>query len=189
MELFAEIKLETDEVHRKIMQGAWAKRLFAADYTLDEYLTLLRNFYCFYLPVETYLRPQLPTETLKSRCEKHTLLRDDLLFLNSLPLREERVCHRLPLVTNLPSALGVCYVLEGSTLGGQIITNQLKKSLSLGTKRGLSFFECYGPDTGPMWEDFKRQSSQIVTTDREREAMVNAAVQTFEVFSDWMEAA
>lgn len=49
-------------------------------------------------------------------------------------------------------ALGLLYVLEGSTLGGQVIRKQLlKQGRSLD---GVSFLDPYGADTGPRWKSF-----------------------------------
>ena len=49
-------------------------------------------------------------------------------------------------------AFGACYVLEGSTLGGRMISRLVQRdgALSLGT----GFLDPYGPETGPMWRSF-----------------------------------
>jgi heme oxygenase (biliverdin-IX-beta and delta-forming) len=49
-------------------------------------------------------------------------------------------------------ALGLLYVLEGSTLGGQVIRKRL---LSQGAGLdGVSFLDPYGAETGPRWKAF-----------------------------------
>lgn len=49
-------------------------------------------------------------------------------------------------------ALGLLYVLEGSTLGGHVIHRaQVSAGRSL---EGLGFFDPYGPRTGEMWRSF-----------------------------------
>ena len=55
---------------------------------------------------------------------------------------------------NEHEALGALYVIEGSTLGGNVIAKQLSKTEGFD---GISFhfFGCYQENTGPMWKSFK----------------------------------
>lgn len=60
--------------------------------------------------------------------------------------------HPDPGLTSDAQALGVFYVLEGSTLGGAVIEKQLKaRGESL---KGLSFLHPYGDQTGARWRAF-----------------------------------
>lgn len=54
-------------------------------------------------------------------------------------------------VLTVPQALGALYVLEGSTLGGQIIRRAVAPAL--GTK-ALAFFTGHGARTGALWSSF-----------------------------------
>lgn len=55
-------------------------------------------------------------------------------------------------VTSLAEALGFLYVLEGSSLGGRVITKGLiSRGASLA---GLSFLDPYGRDIGERWRSF-----------------------------------
>lgn len=96
----------------------------------------------------------------------------------------------LPLKTlllSLPSALGIIYVLEGATLGGQMMAKQLKISLGLNDREGLMFFNGYGFETAQMWSSFKVQTCDLVRTSKESDVMLEAALETFTALSDWME--
>ena len=61
--------------------------------------------------------------------------------------------HRTPpRLASRAEALGLLYVIEGSTLGGRIILKQLA---ALGIdRRGLDFLDPYGAETGRMWRQF-----------------------------------
>jgi heme oxygenase len=48
-------------------------------------------------------------------------------------------------------AIGCLYVLEGSTLGGQIILRHAEERLGLTAANGAGFFHGYGARTGEMW--------------------------------------
>lgn len=75
-------------------------------------------------------------------------IEEDLKTLGgtTIPSRER------PRVSSLGHALGLFYVLEGSSLGGRVIHRQLSdKHMNL---RGLSFFDPYGDQTGARWRAF-----------------------------------
>lgn len=55
-------------------------------------------------------------------------------------------------VTGRSEALGILYVLEGSTLGGRTILRSL--SAQGHDVHGLSFLDPYGAETGNRWRDF-----------------------------------
>jgi heme oxygenase len=51
----------------------------------------------------------------------------------------------------LYDAIGCLYVIEGSTLGGQIIFQRVRERLGASADGAASFFRGYGPETGGMW--------------------------------------
>lgn len=57
-----------------------------------------------------------------------------------------------PLPANRCEALGLCYVVEGSTLGGKVILRELAARGVCG--EDLSAFDPYGAETGRRWRDF-----------------------------------
>ncbi len=57
-------------------------------------------------------------------------------------------------------ALGALYVLEGSTLGGKIISKALRQMLDW-PLRGTSYFDPYGSRTGAMWASFQLELSGV----------------------------
>ena len=50
-----------------------------------------------------------------------------------------------------PQLLGALYVIEGSTLGGQVVSKHLR---GLPGVTRTSYFESYGADTGRNWQKF-----------------------------------
>jgi heme oxygenase len=60
----------------------------------------------------------------------------------------------LPEMNSLPGLLGTMYVMEGSTLGGQLIARHVEVALHLGDGQGSSYFRGHGSQTGPMWKEF-----------------------------------
>jgi heme oxygenase len=85
---------------------------------------------------------------------------------------------------SVSEAWGAAYVIEGSTLGGQVITRNLA-----GTKwlppGGLRTFHPYGHETGRMWNEFR---TRLVTASTSLDAplIVAGAVHTFSLLADWL---
>ncbi|MBB4806113.1 heme oxygenase [Chryseobacterium defluvii] len=57
-------------------------------------------------------------------------------------------------IDNEYEALGMLYVIEGSTLGGNVIAKQLSKTEGF-DEVTFHFFGCYQENTGSMWKNFK----------------------------------
>ncbi len=90
-----------------------------------------------------------------------------------------------PQLLSEASGLGAMYVMEGATLGGQIIARNLEASDSPVRAEGHMFFAGYGAESGRMWRAFldhiRWRSSHIIGSEA-----VAAAVRTFTAFRDWL---
>jgi heme oxygenase len=174
----------TADIHRLIEQRV---PIFREDFNLEDYTRLVEHFFGFWAPVEerlsklTVLRD--PELALESRF-KCSLLRADLLILGRDPAGV-RQCEELPALDTVPQGLGCLYVLEGSTLGAQIIARRLEEKLQLREGSGASFFNAYGALVGPRWTEFKRFISASVKPGDAGD-VVEAARQTFMCFYEWL---
>jgi len=54
-------------------------------------------------------------------------------------------------LSDASAAFGAVYVVEGATLGGQVISRQVIPALALSPDRGCRFFSGYGAETGERW--------------------------------------
>lgn len=70
--------------------------------------------------------------------------------------------------TDLAEALGMLYVLEGSTLGGQLILRTVARELGLDAEHGASYFHGHGARTGTMWKELKARADAWCGTDELR---------------------
>jgi heme oxygenase len=77
-------------------------------------------------------------------------------------------------------------VLEGATLGGQIIDRHLRQSLGIEPATGGAFFHGYGAQVGPMWNRFREVVTDFATSDERQRAIVQSAQATFRSFDDWL---
>jgi heme oxygenase len=77
-------------------------------------------------------------------------------------------------------ALGCCYVIEGATLGGQLIARHLKTVLQLDPANGAALFNGYGRATGAMWRSFCSVLNAEVRNPLSHRTAAAAACATFD---------
>lgn len=150
------------------------------------YIARLTQLYGFYAPLEdrlaargvfaaTFLGPE-------SRPQRKTpLLIADLSVLGAPAAAQLPLCTELPELAGAAEVLGCLYVLEGASLGGQVISRHLRKTLGIGPDSGGRFFQGYGAETGAHWRAF---SAALVTFAQQhgpgqQDCMVRSAIATF----------
>lgn len=181
--ILAKLKEATKEQHDDLENTVNVMdRLFS----LDDYKTLLTKFYRFYAAIE----PKVALNGLQDaefdfdKRRKTPLLEKDLHALGVLSDVKEktRLWENLPSLDTQAKAFGSLYVMEGATLGGQVITRHLKLELGLTPENGGAFFNSYGSNVGPMWKSFGAALTAFARSCETDEEIVDAARQTFDSF-------
>ena len=95
------------------------------------------------------------------------------------------LCLERPRPRTRAEAFGVLYVVEGATLGGQVLSRHLEETLGLGSANGARFFHGYGSRTGAMWQAFRKALLACPFARGEEDAMVRAAIDTFRALREW----
>lgn len=88
---------------------------------------------------------------LHRRSRRHFLRQD----LRALGIASTAPHGPMPGLGSAAAAWGSVYVIEGSALGGQVITRTLADA-GLTPERGAAYFHGWGADTGRMWHDARR---------------------------------
>jgi len=154
--------------------------------SLDAYKTHLWKTWMFYRPLESGLAALDWTAVgidFVSR-RKTPLLEEDMRFLGVPHSPTEDRKQPLDRM-NHDFAPGCLYVLEGATLGGQVISRHLAK-LGIGPETGGRFFNGYGAKTGRMWKSFQASATAYCVADDQISQAVNGAKSTFEKFRESM---
>lgn len=157
--------------------------------SLEQYQAVLQRLYGFYQPMEDRLNVLAWSEPVfdPGARQKTPLLVRDLQALNpSLDWAALPVCGNLPEAGCPARGLGCAYVMEGATLGGQIIARHVERTLNLGPDRGTAFFHSYGSDVGPRWRAFQQALLAYLTTPARQDAAIRAARETFQAFERWV---
>lgn len=154
---------------------------FADTFDLAAYRRLIEAYYGFHAPLEALLADHQAPER-----NKVPALTRDLLALSLSPeqIDDLPLCHALPPVNDTASALGVMYVLEGSTLGGQVLRRAMAERLGIDAERGGAYLDVYGSATGRNWRSFLERLAQAPTASHA--TAVASAVATFEGFGQWL---
>jgi heme oxygenase len=187
--ILADLKERTKTLH------AQTELAFALDQRLatrDSYVALLSRMLGFYAPLE----PRMPDAVgarelgfdLQER-EKTSLLRADLSALGLSPAEIAAIpnCSRLPQIPRVANLFGCLYVLEGSTLGGQIIRREVHRRLGFTADNGCAFFAGYHDKTAEAWREFGEALTRYsVGHPQEQEQIVGTAAETFQRFEEWV---
>lgn len=181
------LKAETDARHRRL-----ETRLDLLGAHLDEaaYRQLLERFYGFYVALEPALAASatwMEFGVAYADRLKRPRLESDLAALGASKDEIAALprCEVLPEVATAERAIGCMYVIEGSTLGGQVLSRHFASSIGVSPERGGAFFAGYGPETGARWGAFTRLLAAFDEAEWQREA-IEAACETFDRLEAWL---
>lgn len=175
MTLLQRLKDETSSEHAALEARL---PLMHPDLTLQDYVGVLQAFYSVVQPLEARLDTMALPEALEwPERRRSALLEADLRGLDSAPVPPSTL--EWADLTGA-EALGACYVLEGSTLGGQLITRQLGR-LGLSAEDGGAYFAGHGVHTGARWKAFRAALEGSVPAEQE-DAVLRGARRTFLAF-------
>lgn len=85
----------------------------------------------------------------------------------------------LPALDSPARRFGCLYVLEGATLGGQVMLRHLERALGLNDCHGARFFNGYGEHTGAMWKSFRSAMVAFAVSQPRQDEVVTSAIETF----------
>ena len=135
--LVEELRERTRLLHRTLDHSL---PFMSPDLTLQQYTIALSRMYTWWAPTERAVSTLLNDAPISVRLQvRSTALLADLEHLGAA-VRAEASRDQLPELASEAHAVGALYVLEGSALGGQIISRHLRRQLQLDERTGMSFF-------------------------------------------------
>lgn len=156
------------------------------------YLRLLKAYYGFYRPLEAALVASelMPASLAPAERIKTPALVSDLnaLGLSESDILDLPLCPQLPVIDSPGACLGVMYVLEGATLGGQLLRREVHARIGLDEQSGARFLDVYGAATGKRWKAFLNYLQVAPCAPPAIEAAALAARSTFARFEHWLDA-
>jgi len=188
--LSVELRIRTAGLHRQAEQQL---NLPDAVSTCSDYRHWLAGFFGFYQPLEAKLAAFPDWDglgiSIASRLHASAIAHDLAALGTDSSSVPQAAADLLPELPTIAHGLGALYVLEGATLGGQIILRgiEARPGLSIGPAR--QFFGGRGRDLGPMWNDFReRLDGYGRLHPLKRNDVVAGAQRTFQSLLRWFAA-
>jgi heme oxygenase len=165
---------------------------FSEELDADWYRRLIQAYYGFYRPIEAALYgcEFIPEGFDPALRMKTPTLIDDLhaLGLDACAINALPHCGQLPAFDTPAACLGALYVLEGATLGGQVLRREMARRLALDADNGGAFLDVYGAETGRRWKDFLDYLGRLPLDAPAKQRAVHAARSTFSCFEQWLDS-
>lgn len=152
------------------------------------YRRIIEAYYGFHVPLQRHLQRFGDADAIARASQKIPALHKDLQALgltieqvDALPL-----CGSLPTVETEAQLLGILYVMEGATLGGQVLRRLMHEKLGIDADNGGEFLDVYGRDTGRLWKAFLKRLADFDHPAHNAE-VADAACATFTCFQNWLQ--
>lgn len=174
------LRAATAAAHHRLEEGPRVVRIFAADYRRDELAEMLAIMRAIHRPLERALEQGTDLAAFGYR-PRSPLLDADLAALG---WRGEIA--DIPFVPPPPASpatyLGICYVIEGAMLGGQVIRKRLIERFGRPITEACAFYSPYGEEAGEHWRRFRHELDARLADPEAVETCTAAALFTFEHF-------
>lgn len=152
------LRLSTSPLHKQLESVPLSKVIVSPEITAQKYAEYLLVMESIVRDVETKVYPVISNfiSDIDQR-KKLNLIQDDLKALGFSVLNETTA---FDADFEIPFALGIVYVLEGSTLGGRVILKNIEKQLGFNADNGAKYFSGYKENTGSLWKSFLSEMIQ-----------------------------
>lgn len=187
----SELRAATRSAHHRIDHHPVLAPLVRQDISLAQYKRVLQCMMAIHIPLHDHLLAAQARMGLTEDFQispRPSWLYGDFHYFGLLP--DADVSAYLDggwQRTNWPDVLtpaqlvGALYVVEGSTLGGQVIARLLKEQLGVKANAGASFFAGHGKATPDRWTDFVA-FAYGACPGGETETICQSALDTFAAF-------
>jgi heme oxygenase len=180
-----QLRRETLAEHNAVEQSV---PLMDGKLDADTYVSYLLKLHGMIAAWEELAPPSAPAwiRPLLAARKRGQLLILDLTWFGADASGEARP--RLPEMRDAAGLLGAMYVMEGSTLGGQLIARHVERVLGLTAGQGNAYFRGHNERTGQLWKEFC-DGLRTKVPGSETDAVIAAAKAMFRVFGSWMRMA
>ena len=181
------LREETKSNHQFTEEVGKSKEIISRKLTLDEYIWLISKQYLIHKKLECQLGKisEIVNNTeldFNSRKKEKFFIKDmELLGLDFKGLNEPGIEFK---ITNLNEALGAMYVMEGSTLGGTVILETLKRNENLKHISEFNYYGCYGEEVRTKWKKFQDTLIAYSDTKQKENEIVEFAKKTFDYYTE-----
>lgn len=170
------LRAATEELHRQIEQDNLAALIMSHKITVEEYKLLLLQNYTAYYNTENAIAHYIPEN---ENC-KNILLKKDLQELE-VDISVAQQFKEDFKISNRAEAVGAKYVVEGSALGGMMISKEIPNCPALAHLPACNFFNGNRQSING-WKNFIKNLKTETFTPEEEDQAVQKAKETFKFF-------
>jgi len=177
------LRASTADCHKQLELNNLSQALLSNNVNETIYCIYLTQLYSFVKGFEQYVFPELGQHFLNINDRKKAHFIEDDLKAHDITIDLQTLLEDVFFSATYPNvylAAGALYVLEGSTLGGQIILKHLRKAMPSGFVN-TAYFLGYQQLTGTMWKEFLQQLTALPKSTLEEEQIINGAISTFKI--------
>jgi len=180
------LKEATSILQQQLEDLPISKAILKLDVTGEEYLHYLDLMYDVISDVETEIFPLLTDEVkdLENR-RKIQLMNSDFVALDYSKKSNFKILDGKNHSRGF--AMGILYVIEGSSLGGRVIYKHIQKQLGLDSIHGAAYFAGYGEDTGSNWKSFMTTLVAYEKKHNNSDEIIEGANYTFQTIKTHLE--
>lgn len=175
---------QTSDKHNELESLMFVNEIMNGSLSISDYKKLLTVNYIIHHKLEKKLTDMLDADIFE-KLQMHTrykltALEKDLDYWAIDPLSLPDLDFELFVPErNNAEVLGALYVLEGATLGGNVIKKQILKNPEFAHhKDGLNYYGVYGDELGSKWKTFVEVLNESVT-EADYELCIDSANRTF----------
>jgi len=179
------LRAETAEKHKELESLMFVNEIMNNSLSTEAYKKLLTINYIIHQKLENKLANMLDADLAEKLQMNDRLklssLEKDLQYwgIDNLTLPALNFELFVP-EKNVAEVLGALYVLEGATLGGNVIKKHILANPNFqGAEDGLNYYGVYGEELGSKWKTFVSILNESVL-EADYEACVNSANETFD---------
>ncbi|HEV7440700.1 MAG TPA: biliverdin-producing heme oxygenase [Methylobacterium sp.] len=154
--------------------------------TIASYRDLLARFRGFHAVYEPAIGAALADEAFFAPRRRLAPLDADLRHLGVATDLDALPRPPAPTLTEPGEAIGALYVLEGSTLGGQMIGRRIAALHGFDAETGCRYYLAHGSRTGAMWAAFRARLDALADGPAAEAAAIGAANATFDALRLWL---
>lgn len=148
------LRSKTSESHKKLELLPISRSVIDPKITVEQYALYLSLMFDIVQNLENAIYPILNDVILdlEERKKVKQILND--LEVTGISKKTTISPFKESSDITIPFAMGMMYVVEGSTLGGRFILKNIEDSLKYNEKNGASYFFGYGNKSGSLWKKY-----------------------------------
>lgn len=174
-QFLANLRQTTLPAHKELESLPISEKIISPDITKEEYALYLALMSRIVADMEEHIFPVVSDilPDIEQR-RKSQLIQADLQYLSPEKTFTDYPFQDAGHTYSPAFAMGMIYVVEGSTLGGRVILKNIEKTLGYNAGDGGKYFAGYGTQTGPLWKSFLAAFTEFAETHSEQDIIAGA---------------